>query len=261
MIVPLVLGEQRLGVFELHFRTTMRFARDDLELAQALVHHATLALQVNRLARRAEQTAVTEERNRLAREIHDTLAQAFAGVVLHAEALEVALGVNKQRSKRALSHIKKLARSGLDEARRSVRALRPKALERNTLPNALEEAAQHFSADGKHSCKFKQQGKPASLSAETQNELFRIAQEAMTNVRKHAQAKSVWIGLAFKTRQVTLTVRDDGVGLPTINSTVCRGRYGLATMQERAKRIGGRMKIEGRKNRGTSVRVLVPLTK
>jgi signal transduction histidine kinase len=218
-------------------------------------------LQVNRLARRAEQTAVTEERNRLAREIHDTLAQAFAGVVLHAESMEAALGVNKRRSKRALSHIKKLARSGLDEARRSVQALRPKALEGNTLPDALEEAARRFSADGKHSCKFKQQGKPESLPTEAQNELFRIAQEAMTNVRKHAQAKSVWIELAFKARQVTLTVRDDGVGLPMINSTVRRGRYGLATMQERAKRIGGRMKIEGRKNRGTSVRVLVPLTK
>src|SRR5258707_8009798 len=96
--------------------------------------------------------AVTEERNRLAREIHDTLAQAFAGIVLHTEALGAALGVSKVRSRRALDRIQILARSGLEEARRSVQALRPKALEGCTLPEALEQAARRFSANGKLVC-------------------------------------------------------------------------------------------------------------
>jgi len=122
------LGEQNLGFLELQFQSPTQFTSDDLELAQALVNHATLALQLNRLTRRAEELAVTEERNRLAREIHDTLAQAFAGIVLHSEALGTSLAVSKRRSAKALSQIQKLARSGLDEARRSVQALRAKGI-------------------------------------------------------------------------------------------------------------------------------------
>jgi len=110
------------GFLELQFQSPPQFTSDDLELAQALVNHATLALQLNRLTRRAEELAVTEERNRLAREIHDTLAQAFAGIVLPFEALGTSLAVSKRRSAKALSQIQKLARSGLDEARRSVQS-------------------------------------------------------------------------------------------------------------------------------------------
>jgi PAS domain S-box-containing protein len=258
-VVPLVIGEQNLGFFELRFQVATRFTPDDLDLAQALVHHATLALQLSRLAHRTEQMAVTEERNRLAREIHDTLAQAFAGIVLHSEALGGSLGVNKQRSAKSLSHIQKLARLGLDEARRSVQALRPKALEGSTLSEALEQATKRLSDGAKLSCNFKQQGETRMLSTEAQNELFRIAQEAMTNVTKHSHAKSVWINLEFDAKHVILTVRDDGVGFAATNSTERKRGYGLVTMRERAQRIGGRLEIENPDNGGTTIRVLVSL--
>jgi PAS domain S-box-containing protein len=261
MAVPLVLGEQNLGVVELRFREAARFTRDDLDLAQALVHHVTLALQLSRLAHRTEQMAVMEERNRLAREIHDTLAQAFAGVVLHSEALGTALGVNKSRSKKALSNIQKLARSGLEEARRSVQALRPRALESRTLSQALAQEAKRLSEDGKHSCELKQKGQVLKLSAEIQNELFRIAQEAMTNISKHAQAKSVWITLEFKDNQATLTVRDDGIGFAATDSPKPKGGYGLSTMRERALRIGGKLEIESAASGGTAIRVVASLDK
>ena len=126
MAVPLSLGEQNLGVVELRFQEATKFTRDDLNLAQALVHHATLALQLSRLAHRTEQMAVIEERNRMAREIHDTLAQAFAGVVCIAKRWAPLWEMSKSRSKKALLNIQKLARSGLEEARRSVQALRPR---------------------------------------------------------------------------------------------------------------------------------------
>jgi len=205
--------------------------------------------------------AVMEERNRMAREIHDTLAQAFAGVVLHSEALGTALGVNKSRSEKALSNIQKLARSGLDEARRSVQALRPRALEGSTLIEALTLEAKRSSTVGNLSCEFKQKGEVLILSAEIQNELFRIAQEAMTNVSKHARAKSVWITLEFGDYQVILTVQDDGIGFSATDSPKSKSGYGMSTMRERAIRIGGKLEIESPASGGTAIRVLVPLAK
>lgn len=261
LIAPLALREQNLGFLELHFQSPRQFTSDDLELAQALVNYATLALQLNRLTRRAERLAVTEERNRLARDIHDTLAQAFAGIVLHSEALGPSLGVSKRRSESALSCIQKLARSGLDEARRSVQALRPKALEGSTLSEALNEAAKRFGEGGGISCRFRQQGESPVLSAETQNELFRITQEALTNVTKHARATSVWIDLAFTARRAVLTVRDNGVGMAEAASTDLTRGFGLGTMRERAQRIGGKLDIERPAGGGTSIRIRVPVGK
>ena len=261
LIVPLALGEQNLGFLELHFQSAIQFTSDDLELAQALGNHATLALQLNRLTRRAEQLAVTEERNRLARDIHDTLAQAFAGIVLHSEALGTSLGFSKRRSAKSLSRIHTLARSGLDEARRSVQALRPKALEGSTLSEALRQVARRLAEGEGLACHFRQRGEAQTLSLEAQNELFRVAQEALTNVRKHAQAKSVWIDLAFTARQVSLTIRDNGVGLAGSASADTTRGYGLGTMRERTQRIGGQLEIENPKTGGTSVRVRIPLAK
>ena len=99
------------------------------------------------------------------------------------------------------------------------------------------------------------------LSVEGQNELFRIAQEALTNVTKHAQATSVSIDLAFTARQVVLTVRDNGVGLTATAASEPKRGYGLGTMRERAQRIGGKLEIEGPEAGGTSIRVRLPLAK
>src|SRR4030095_11935 len=221
-------------------------------------HAKTSAVQAADL-RAVWQMAVTEERNRLAREIHDTLAQSFAGILLLTEALTTSLPVDMMRNMRALSSIQQLAQSGLDEARRTVQALRPKALEVSTLPEALEQAAKCISAEGKLSCHFKQTGRPVELSSEIQVELFRIAQEAMTNVRKHAHAKTAWMTMQFKTHQMILTIRDDGVGIAASTSSERPPSYGLATMRERAQCIGGQFHIESPAEGGTAVHVVVSL--
>ena len=202
--------------------------------------------------------AVTEERRRLAREIHDSLVQAFAGIVLHTEALGISLGTNHLRSRKALSQIQKLARSGLDDARRSVRALRPRAMEGRTLYEALQHAAEQLSEAGLF-CKLIQRGLVVELPEEVQTQLFRIAQEAMTNICKHARAKSARISLEFITRHVVLTVLDDGVGLAATNPIKRGCGYGLATMRERAQRIGGALEIESPAGGGSMIRVRVPL--
>src|SRR5262249_47964255 len=125
----------------------------------------------------------------------------------------------------------------------------------------LKQVAKRLAEPGKLSCHFRQQGETQILSAEAQNELFRIAQEALTNVSKHAQAKSAWISLTFTARQVALTIRDNAVGVAATTSTEPKRGYGLGTMRERAQRIGGQLAIESPKSGGTSVRVRVPLAK
>src|SRR5882757_5602140 len=194
---------------------------------ETIFHHLEMADRQCGNLRVIWEMAVTEERNRLAREIHDTLVQSFAGIVLHTEALGISLGVNNSRSQRALLSIQKLARSGLDEARRSVQALRPKAMEGCTLSEALIQVAEHFSTEAQLACNFKQRGRPLPLPADVQNETFRIAQEAMTNVQKHARAKSVWITLEFKAHQVILTIQDDGIGITKVNAPRSRCGYGM----------------------------------
>jgi PAS domain S-box-containing protein len=258
LIVPLVIGEQNLGFLEMHFLSQIQLTSYDIDLAQAMGNRTTLVLQLNRLTRRAEQLAVTEERNRLAREIHDTLAQSFAGIVLHSEVLGASLAVSRQRSAKALSQIQKLARSGLEEARRSVQALRPKALDGATLPEALRQAAIRLNDDAKLSCQFRQRGKNIHLSEATQNELFRIGQEALTNVVKHAQARSVCVTLVSQARRVTLSIKDDGVGFTTAKPQNQSHGFGMGTMRERAQGIGGRLRVESRPGRGTTIRVEVP---
>jgi signal transduction histidine kinase len=177
---------------------------------------------------------------------------------LHGEVLGSSLGVNKLRTKRALSQMQKLARSGLEEARRSVQALRPKALDGTTLPEALRQAAMRLNDDAKLSCQFKQRGKKMNLSGEIQNELFRIAQEALANVVKHAQAKSVCITLESQAGRVCLGIKDDGIGLATAKRPDQSHGFGMRTMHERAQGIGGQLHVESRPGRGTTVRVEVP---
>jgi signal transduction histidine kinase len=258
LVIPLVQGDRCLGCFEVHFKQTQRLTPNDLDVAQAFVHHATLALTLNRLARRAEQTAVTEERNRFAREIHDTLAQAFAGIALHAESMMNTRGTAASRA-RSLARVHQLAKTGLDEARRSLQALRPRDLENSTLAEALKAAAARISAEGDLAAQFEQQGHARSLPEEMQSELFRIAQEALTNVRKHAMAKNVFIRLKYLPKQIFLSIRDDGIGIPKRpKGRVPRG-YGLSTMRERAQRIGGTFRLEPGERGGTTVQVKVSL--
>ncbi|HTQ51467.1 MAG TPA: sensor histidine kinase [Candidatus Acidoferrales bacterium] len=202
--------------------------------------------------------AVTEERSRLAREIHDTLVQSFAGIVLHTEALGTSLDVNNSRSQQMLLTIQKLARSGLDEARRSVQALRPKMLDGRTLAGALEETTEQLCETGLF-CRSIQRGMVFKLPEEVQTELFRIAQEAMTNVQKHARAKSVWITLEFKINQLVLTIQDDGIGFADAKAPGNRCGYGMTCMRERAKRIGAALEIECTAGGGFLIRVRVPL--
>jgi len=210
-------------------------------------------------ARAKAEVAILEERNRMAREIHDTLAQSFTGILLQLEAAEAAAEAGLP-VEAYLGRVRDLARFGLGEARRSVMALRPLALEENGLEPALQQLAGRSSVEGALTCEFSAAGTVRRLHADLELALFRIAQEAVGNAIRHAKATRVWIGLAFEPRMVRLSVEDDGGGLAEGPAEGTHAGYGLTLMQERAQGIGGTFTLESRPGVGAKVTVTVALS-
>ena len=206
--------------------------------------------------------AVLEERHRLACEIHDTLAQAFAGILLHLEALPEAVVAGRQLGSDSIERLasaKHLAKSGLEDSRRMLLGLRPKSLDGTSLMGALKALAQRCAGEWRMVCRFRFIGQETDLSPDVQDEFYRIAQEALCNVRKHSRATSVSILLSSKPNVVALTIKDNGQGFAEKRPKTVFEGFGLSSMQERATRIGGSMDISTAPRRGTEVRVRVLL--
>jgi len=210
--VPLVLGEEVLGFFSLNSAERRRYSPGEIELAQALAQQVTLAVQISRLAEQGKQTAVLEERNRMARELHDSLAQGFTGIVVQLEAAEDTLRESPDDAAQHLTRARSLARESLAEARRSVWALRPQALEHKRLPEALRDSANALTAGTSLIVNVQTDGDLPELPAELESDLLRIAQESITNAVKHARATTLTVSLHTSPQTVELRVRDDGVG-------------------------------------------------
>jgi signal transduction histidine kinase len=202
-------------------------------------------------------SAVIEERQRLAREIHDTLVQEFAGILLHLEALngsDEAVNLSE-----CLARVRDLAKCGLEDARRMLLGLRPKSLEGARLSAALCQLAERFSRDCGIHCSFSVSGRPHKLTEEIENELYRVAQEALCNVRKHSRAGCVSILLSYGAGAVMLAIKDNGRGFAVKQPQAGANGFGLPTMCDRASRLGGRMDINSVQGTGTELRLSVPL--
>jgi PAS domain S-box-containing protein len=197
--------------------------------------------------------AVVEERGRMAREIHDTLAQALAGIILHLEAADQAIDHRPDAVRERLAEARALARASLTEARRSVWAFRPQALEGNDLCGALHQLARQSAGRGAR-VEFVTTGTPAALAADTEDNLLRVAQEALANALRHARAGAIAVELDYTPDGVRLRVRDDGGGFALPDA---RG-FGLVSMRERAQRVGGELTIASRVGAGTEVALVVP---
>jgi signal transduction histidine kinase len=205
---------------------------------------------------------VLDERQRLAREIHDILAQGLAGIITQLEAAEQArLHPDVWRSH--VDRARTLARESLTEARRSVQALQPEQLEGARLADAIADMARQWSATTSVALTFETTGRPMSLHPELEITLFRVAQEALTNVAKHAEASRVGLTLSYMEDVVLLDVRDDGIGFATgpmsANGRTASGqRFGLHAMEQRLHRVGGKLEIESAPGAGTALNANVP---
>jgi signal transduction histidine kinase len=208
-----------------------------------------------------QQTATLEERTRIARELHDTLEQALAGVSFQLGALAGTMRGLNSEAVQMLERARAMVRHGQDEARRSVRNLRDVTLEESSLAAALERMGR--GAAGGFSVKFDMsvRGKAVSLSAQTEGHLLRIGQEALTNALKHAGATRIFVELSFEPDHVQLKISDDGCGFDVAETTPTEaGHFGLLGMQERASKIRANLQIQSVPGKGTVVSVKVPLT-
>ncbi|MBD2465518.1 AAA family ATPase [Oscillatoria sp. FACHB-1407] len=206
--------------------------------------------------RRAEEASILEERNRMAREIHDTLAQAFTGILVHMGTVSRLVNTNPDAIQTHINTVRDLARSGLTEARRSVAALRPQALEDGNLWTALERFVATLQSSTETSLICEIIGTPYVLPAETENNLLRIAQEAFTNAIRYANATEIRIELVYESTQCFLQIRDNGQGFAA-NPTILNRGFGLMGMTERAERIGAQLSIESQLGQGTEVVVVI----
>ena len=258
LCVPLRTADDIIGCIALSNTQRRDYQPQELELVQALARQLSLAIQLTRLAEQGKQSAVLEERNRMARDIHDTLAQGFTGIIVQLEAAEDIFRENADGASAHILRAKSLARESLAEARRSVWALRPRVLEASDLAGALRHLANELIKGTRMEVKFSAWGAARRLPPETENNLLRIGQEALTNVLKHAQASMVGVELAFEEERVQLSIFDDGQGFDPEVKTTGRG-FGLVSMRERARAIGGELTLLSRAGGGTQVLVAVPL--
>ena len=230
-----------------------KLTTDELRLLSTIASQVGIAIERARLAENATRLARAEERTRIAREIHDTLAQGLTAIALNIEGAIRQLETRPDKARERLDRALAMARENLEDARRSVTDLRASSqLEGKPLAEALAGLARSFTSDT---------GVPVRVQAlHTESELFRIAQEALTNVRKHAHAHEVELVLRRRGPTISLSVRDNGEGFAQRPSVRRPDAHGLVGMRERAKLLGGRLQVSSAAGKGTRVTARVPAT-
>jgi two-component system NarL family sensor kinase len=249
-------GLRRLGMLNVAGPEWRELDDGELSLLRTIGDMLGVAVERARLHARRLEAAQTEERNRLAREIHDTIAQDFSAIAFQLEAAEALLaqGAEPERVRRSVTAALGLARKGLEEARRSVLDLRAAPLEGRTLPEALASLAAEASSENVVAVVFDAEG-AATLPPAVEVGLYRIAQEALQNALRHAAASRIALRLQIAPDRVHLTVEDDGRGF---DGDPTGSRFGLIGMRERARLLGGTFQIESSPGAGTRVTAEVP---
>jgi PAS domain S-box-containing protein len=253
LISPMMMAGQLAGIIGIRFVGTRAFGREEIELTKALAHQAMLAMQLMRLSQQSRDAAVAAERNRMARDIHDTLAQGFTGVILQLEAAKGSIAQhNLDDTSLRIERASELARSSLREARRSVLALRPRALRNGSLCDALVDLLRRMTAGTSLHATFEMKGEERVIPPHWEENLLHIAQEALTNAIKHAQARKFIASLVFGPEEIELRLSDDGRGFDPQTEN---DGFGLIGMKERVDRMGGKFILRSTPGRGAEIRV------
>jgi signal transduction histidine kinase len=260
LIIPLTLSGQANGQLSFHFREERDFDPEELEIARALAIQASLAIHLTRLAKAARQTAVLEERNQLAAEIHDALAQSFTGISMQ---LGVAGEQVAAKQGDPLSQIKRaneIAKSGLAQARRSILSLHSSAIEQSGLTTRLQRLVETSNVAGLLRCDFRSDNIPEErLPPKIRHELIRFAQEAISNAVRHAKPTVVSVTLRWEPPNLILQVKDNGSGISSASLEKSEG-FGLRNMRSRASQIDAKLDIHTAAGHGTSIVLTVPIS-
>lgn len=261
--VPLAVGERRLGMLNVASRDWRVLSDDELNLLTTAGALVSLTIERARLEAAGALAVAAEERNRLAREIHDTLAQGLAALTMQLEVADTLADARRDEPMReVVARALALARSTLDEARHSVLGLRAAPLDGRTLAQALEElAAEARGALGGSldvSVAYEEiDSDGGDVPAAVKVGLYRIAQQALANIARHAGVDKATVHVSLERDSVRMRIEDDGMGFHP--ASVPPGRFGLVGMNERARLLGGTLTVESWPGGGTAVDLEVPL--
>ncbi len=265
LVAPLAADGKEIGTISVTGEQCGVFTPEDERLAMTLAAHAATAVKNAQLFGQSQELAVVKERNRIAGELHDRLAQNLASLLMKVDFGLSLMDSDPQATKELLAKVKGLARESIEEIRRSIFTLRRQELEEEGFVPGLREYVQafeeqnalpvHLSIAGEEACR--------RLGAAHEYALFRIVQEALTNAGKHAGANQVWADLDLSAAEaLSLTVRDDGVGFDEeqqMAGLAWLGGFGLTGMRKRAEAVGGELIVKSRPGWGTEIKAVLPL--
>ncbi|GAB4378563.1 MAG: hypothetical protein Kow00121_30710 [Elainellaceae cyanobacterium] len=254
--LPMTLGNESIGAIAIYLYADQRFTTEAQELAQALTHQATLAIQLTRLAEEAKQFALIQERAFTAREIHDTLAQDFGGILMQLQAVDRHYSLKPEKAQGHITQARNLARRGLAEARSSIWMLSQEGEVYSNLSQGLQQLVEQIANGSETQTTITITGIPYSLSPIQGMNLLRIAQESLNNALRHAHAQTISLLLAYAPDKLHLQIIDDGIGftLPSPGTG-----FGLRSMQQRADSIGAQFNVQSQLGQGATVVVLLPI--
>jgi signal transduction histidine kinase len=258
MALPIMAKGSVIGVLDVQSDEPGAFDQSDLVVLQTLAHQLAVALENARLYGQAGQFAALEERQKLARELHDSVSQALYGIALGARTARTLLdrpGTPAAALAEPLDYVLSLAEAGLAEMRALIFELRPESLQSEGLVAALTKQTDSLRMRHRLDVRVDFCGEP-DIPLEVKEALYRIAQEALNNIAKHAHARHVDVRLAPDGESVILTIGDDGVGFDPQGEFP--GHLGLHSMRERAERLGGTLHLESAPGRGARLTIQMP---
>ncbi len=259
LLIPLKSRGYAVGRLSLRFGEDRDFCPEELEIVRALATQATLAIQLTRLANTARQSGVQEERNRLAGEIHDSLGQSFVAISMLLDVAEYEMAAKGADPLCHIARAKELAKFGLAEARRTALSLHPFFLDKIGLSESVQMLVERSNVPGRLQCSFLADDSLTNdLPLETQQNLLRIAQEAISNAVRHANPTTISVSLHQDSGYLELEIRDDGGGISATQLLNQKG-LGLTNMQNRAKKIGASLDIRPGIGGGTAIIVTLPI--
>lgn len=260
--VPLKMDGEVLGVITLGKTEERAFEEVDLTFLQVLASQSVVAIKNSRLVEERERRVVAEERNRLARDIHDGIAQSFAGVLMKVDSSLKVLDSQPEKVREWLEESRIKLRDGLKEIRYSITALRPSPAAKIGLIPSLRRRVEAFENETGAEGIFEKIGEEQPLSEDVQETVYMVCHEALSNAAKHAKASVVRVCLEYRSEELCLTVTDDGVGFSLAKAVFkaeAQKRYGIVGMNERAQKLGAALQFESEEGKGTRVILTIPI--
>jgi signal transduction histidine kinase len=261
LVMPLVAKAKPIGVLEFRDRPAEPFTTEDARLLQPFADVAAAAIENARLYEQARESATLAERNRLARELHDTIAQGLTAVVMQLEAAQRGFERAPDRTRARLMRAHELAHETLEDVRRSVWTLASPLVDGAALRDALDDLKREVAGRTGLLLSYEHDGPPSALDHGAATQVLRIVQEALQNAEKHARATRVSIRSAATTSETRVSVCDDGIGfdLKRLPREGSHGNgFGLLSLRERARLVGGSLEIASVPEQGTCVTVVIP---